>query len=615
MKSKGFTMIELIVAIAIMGVLMIIAVPSITFIQSNNKDAKYVTYEKSIRASSQLYVDNYNQDLFGVKNTGCAVITYEDLKEKDMIEDLQLKDVYCGGESEGKTFTYVFVRKSKNGNYNYDTHMTCRNDNYEIVYGEGPEEINLDSCSLEDGEGPQLTIKDSSEYAGNEYYYLNQKPKLSVTISDDGVGLKEDQEITYQWYKDSNKIGDENTIKFNNKNYASSVTRKINLPDNMEDPDENTTYQIVFYGELEDVDNNKTIGRYEKIRKGWSYTINYFVGKVIIHINSNGGSLKSPYNSKYSLKNDYVYINNSTNIIHTIKYGKKLSSSGLINWNNEDYLNLSRAGYYIDDDVWNTKANGTGTNYNQTSDYSYDDFCKAEDVHTKGCEITLYANWKLSKPKTPVITITSPKKFTTNKYKENWTKSNIKWKVSTSTDASLLGYWYYKVDDGKYKKFNNKTKQKTIYPRTFTCANNKVVNEKYTYKVCNIKASGANDTNNCSDEVSEYVRIDKAKPTYVITYKTGDYWKNGSKHYYQIDYNDSGCGIYYREGITISPPHANVSWGGKNESFNGARSTQDILATSNNPLTVRLNKLCDLLNNCTSGLPVSRSCNYGNKCK
>ena len=106
-------MVELVVAIAILGVLTLIALPTIRAIQANNKKAKFVAYEKSIAASSKLFVDSYGEDLYGRNHTGCAIILYKDLKERDLVEDIQLKNTGCGIMKERK------VQNGANGIKNY----------------------------------------------------------------------------------------------------------------------------------------------------------------------------------------------------------------------------------------------------------------------------------------------------------------------------------------------------------------------------------------------------------------------------------------------------------------------------------------------------------------
>ncbi len=131
MKNKGFTMIELVVAIAIMGIIMILAIPSVKYIQAANRDKKFVAYEKAISMASKAYTDAYSEDMFGSTNTGCAIVTYADLKEKDLIDDIQLRNTDCGRQD-----TFIYVRRNKKGNYNYDPYVTCRENN-KIVYGSG----------------------------------------------------------------------------------------------------------------------------------------------------------------------------------------------------------------------------------------------------------------------------------------------------------------------------------------------------------------------------------------------------------------------------------------------------------------------------------------------
>ena len=106
-------MVELIVAIAILVVLTLIALPTIRAIQANNKKTKFVAYEKSIAASSKLFVDSYGEDLYGRNHTGCAIILYKDLKERDLVEDIQLKNTGCGIIKERK------VQNGANGIKNY----------------------------------------------------------------------------------------------------------------------------------------------------------------------------------------------------------------------------------------------------------------------------------------------------------------------------------------------------------------------------------------------------------------------------------------------------------------------------------------------------------------
>ena len=76
MNKKGFTLVELIVVIAIMGVILILALPQVGRIRANNRDAKFDAYAQAIERGAKLYVDNYSRDLFGYSDSGCVEVKY-----------------------------------------------------------------------------------------------------------------------------------------------------------------------------------------------------------------------------------------------------------------------------------------------------------------------------------------------------------------------------------------------------------------------------------------------------------------------------------------------------------------------------------------------------------
>ena len=89
-KSKGFTMVELLAAVAIMGLLTVMAFPTMRAIQGRNEKKKYEEYGKSMVSAAKLYTDSYADDLFprGYKNE-FAIISSEDLEKKDLLKKIQ----------------------------------------------------------------------------------------------------------------------------------------------------------------------------------------------------------------------------------------------------------------------------------------------------------------------------------------------------------------------------------------------------------------------------------------------------------------------------------------------------------------------------------------------
>ena len=126
MKNKGFTMVELLVAMAIMGLLIIMAFPTIRAIQSNNTSTKYKEYGKSALSASKLYVDSYEEDLFDLNdNNGMKSIDLNDLVKKDLLKDINISDSTCLNGSS------VNIIKYKD-DYTYCLNLICSTGGKEV---------------------------------------------------------------------------------------------------------------------------------------------------------------------------------------------------------------------------------------------------------------------------------------------------------------------------------------------------------------------------------------------------------------------------------------------------------------------------------------------------
>ena len=214
-NKNGFTLIELIAVIFIMGIMLILSLPQVSKIQQANKNKKYETYEKSIERGAKLYTDSNARDMFGNNNSGCVTIPYSALKSSNVIKDFGDNDIICSVDSE----SYVQIRKI-NDDYRYDVALTCRQDG-EVVYQETVD--NTFTCTNSpDTEVPEIEANPSSKD-----WVRTQDLEITIKISDES-GLNRNTSIKYYWVKTSGeKVGKEYTHNYNNKKGVTKVSYKI----------------------------------------------------------------------------------------------------------------------------------------------------------------------------------------------------------------------------------------------------------------------------------------------------------------------------------------------------------------------------------------------------
>ncbi len=200
--NNGFTLVELLVVIVILGIITGISIPLIRNLQQNNEMKKYTTYMDSIKYSAKLYVDSYSEDLFGHDKTGCAIIKYSQLEEKGLLKDISIDDVSCNSED-----TYVKVVKIDN-KVGYSTTVGCgkkKNDGTVQVETQLPEGglIGIETC------GSNASTIISFETAPVSSNAINYQ-RMNVTVKAiSHTGFHEDMSISYAFIKKENKPIDE----------------------------------------------------------------------------------------------------------------------------------------------------------------------------------------------------------------------------------------------------------------------------------------------------------------------------------------------------------------------------------------------------------------------
>ena len=208
MKSnrKGFTLVELLVAISILGIIMMLAIPQMLWLRDNNKNSKYEKYAESVLTSGKLYTDSYGKDMFGHNSSGCYDIPYMSLEGKNLAKDINIDDLTCNTYAADGVTAATFVRVYKSQDiYLYDIAIKCVDKSGKVIYEKG---LDGDICNgtTMDTEGPVIEFSGiSSDWTTGRDASGN--PLIATVYLRDSYGLKENTSVEYAWTKDTSNIG------------------------------------------------------------------------------------------------------------------------------------------------------------------------------------------------------------------------------------------------------------------------------------------------------------------------------------------------------------------------------------------------------------------------
>ncbi len=157
MKNKGFTLVEIIAVIVIMGILLLIVVPATSNLMRSNEEREYVTYYEMVEAGLEKYARTRRNEVGGTQDVGCI----DDKNLADMIRLGYIKkfdqedDVFCGtprefdqallsgwGVDTSKTYASMRV-EGDHGKITTKLSLICVKMNEDGTYYEEPEYVKL----------------------------------------------------------------------------------------------------------------------------------------------------------------------------------------------------------------------------------------------------------------------------------------------------------------------------------------------------------------------------------------------------------------------------------------------------------------------------------------
>ena len=339
-NNKGFTLIELLGVIAIIAIILGIGTYGIVNLVNKSKEKGSLISETSIKKSASLYADEADDSLWidpGSGNFKYYCITIEELINKGIIKkNAKLPD-----------------------NINKSNYISIKKDKVSLVKSE------------------PVILGDNADVNSNDY-----KVCVNKEIEENNLYT-----ISYNANGGSNAPG--NQSKIENKSISLSSSKPTR-----------TGYTFVNW-------NTKKDGSGTTYKAGASYNSNadltlyaqWRINKVYIKLDANGGNVSgSTTNGSCSTSNNIIGCswNNPKDIFHTINYGGSLDSAGLANYNNPEYLYITRDNYFVySSDVWicdsSSGCSTVSKTFDQDKAYKASEFC---DASNGDCTVTLKVNWK-----------------------------------------------------------------------------------------------------------------------------------------------------------------------------------------------------------------------------
>ena len=428
---------------------------------------------------------------------------------------------------------------------------------------DGTSDKNVSECTL--GSDNKFTCSGSTSNITKDKWYKVNENEVKITYKDneikngditarimDGTGNYKDNDKKFNLYRIVFKKGNADKINNGTNDITNICLNDIDKKCNIKSPSiSKDGYTIVGWNTDSSASSSIWKANTSKDIDGSNTYYPIIKSRVNIKLNANGGSVtkETSKGGTYTTDSSGIISRNGKNIFHTINYGEKMNSSGLANYNNKDYLYITKNGSIVTKNkewICLSGCTTSGKVYSQYEAYSSDDFCDAKE---NNCTVVLGVNWKKDSytisynanggsgsMTSDTVSIGDTVTIKNNTFtKTGYTFTGWTTKSDGTDDGygwtGWSGTWNY--DNGQYGINNNKL---VLYARW--------TSNKYT--ISYNANGGSNAPSNQSKIENKSISLSSSKPT-----KTG---------YTFVNWNTKkdGSGTSYSAGATYSN-NANVT--------------------------------------------------------
>ena len=272
----------------------------------------------------------------------------------------------------------------------------------------GNSDKNVSECVL--GSDNKFTCSGSTSNITKDKWYKVNENGVKITYKDneikngditarimDGTGNYKDSDKKFNLYRTVFKKGNADKINNSTNDITNICLNDIDKKCNIKSPSiSKKGYTIVGWDTDSSASSSIWKANTSKDIDGSNTYYPIIKSRVNIKLNANGGSVtkETSKGGTYTTDSSGIISRNGKDIFHTINYGEKMNSNGLANYNNKDYLYITKNGSIVTKNkewICLSGCTTSGKVYSQYEAYSSDDFCDAKE---KSCTVVLGVNWK-----------------------------------------------------------------------------------------------------------------------------------------------------------------------------------------------------------------------------